>query len=63
MSHYTGDVQFKASKVLHENGIMAEQLILGIWPTISLLLSPKQHSMIRVVRIPIRGHLDFLIYG
>ena len=32
--------------------IMAEQMILSMWPTISHLLSPKQHSMIRVVRIP-----------
>ena len=31
---------------------MAEQLILGMWPTISHLLSPKQHSTIRVVHIP-----------
>ena len=44
-------------KVLHENGnrsIMAEQMILGMWPTISHLLLLKQHStcMIRVLRIP-----------
>ena len=32
--------------------IMAGQLILSVWPTISYLLSQKQHSMIRVVRIP-----------
>ena len=32
--------------------ITAEQFILGMWPTISHILSPKQHSMIRVVRIP-----------
>ena len=45
---HTGNVQFEASKlkVLHENGI------LGMWPTISHLLSLKQHSMIRVVRNP-----------
>ena len=30
---------------------MAEKMVLGMWPTISHLLSPKQHSMIRVVRI------------
>ena len=62
MLRYTGSVQFKASKVLHhryiyiygytKTAIMAEQLILGMWPTISYLLSPKQHSMIRFVRIP-----------
>ena len=32
---------------------MAEQMILGMWPTISHLLSPKQHSMIGFVRIPL----------
>ena len=31
---------------------MAELMVLGMWPTISHLLSPKLHSMIRVVRIP-----------
>ena len=31
---------------------MAEQLILGMWPIILHLLSPKQHSMIRLVHIP-----------
>ena len=31
---------------------MAEQMVLGMWPTSSHLLSPKQHSVIRVVRIP-----------
>ena len=31
---------------------MVEQLILGMWPNISHLLSRKQHSMIRLVRIP-----------
>ena len=39
----------KASKlkVLHENSRTYD----GMWPTISHLLSPKQHSMIRVVPI------------
>ena len=32
---------------------MAEQLIVGMSPTISHLLSPKQHNMIRVVCIPL----------
>ena len=31
---------------------MAEQKILGMWSTISHILSPKQHSMIQVVCIP-----------
>ena len=36
-----------------KTAIMAEQVILGVWPTISHLLSLKQHSsLIRVVRIP-----------
>ena len=30
---------------------MAELMVLSIWPTISHLLSPKQHSMIRLVHI------------
>ena len=30
----------------------AKQLIIGMWPTISHLLTPKQHSMIRFVHIP-----------
>ena len=34
---------------------MAEQIIVGMWSIISHLLSPKQHSMIRVVRIPHTG--------
>ena len=32
--------------------IMAEQMVLGMRSTISHLLSPKQYSMIRIVRIP-----------
>ena len=35
--------------------IMAEQLIVGMWPTISYLLSLKQHSVIPFVSIP---HID-----
>ena len=31
---------------------MTEQMILGMWPTMLHLLSLKQRSMIRVVRIP-----------
>ena len=50
VSRYTGNVQFKASKVYMKMAIMAEQLILGMWSTISYLLSPKQHS-IRFIRI------------
>ena len=53
----TGNVQFEASqlKVLYETAIMAEEMIVGMWPTILHLLSPKQHSMMRLVRIP---HID-----
>ena len=32
--------------------IMADQMVLGVWPTISHLLSPKQHSIIQIVHIP-----------
>ena len=46
----------KLPRCCTKTAIMAEQLILGMWPTISLLLSPKQHSMIRVVRIPPHRH-------
>ena len=42
----------KLPRCYTKTAIMAEQLILGMWPTISHLLSPKQHSMIRVVHIP-----------
>ena len=45
-------MQFEAEGVYMKMAIMAELMILGMWPTISHLLSPKQHSMIRVVRIP-----------
>ena len=31
---------------------MTEEMILVMWPTVSHLLSLKQHIMIRVVRIP-----------
>ena len=31
---------------------MTEQMVVGMWPTILHLLSPKQHSMIRAVHIP-----------
>ena len=43
-----------AKLLLHENQrqSMAEQMVLGMWPTISHVLSPKQRSMIRVMHIP-----------
>ena len=50
-NNYTGNVQFKASKVYTKTAIMAEQFIFGMWPTISHILSPKQHS-IRFMHIP-----------
>ena len=34
---------------------MAEEMTVGMWPTILYLLSLKQHSMMRLVRIP---HID-----
>ena len=34
-----------------KTAIMVEQLILRMWSTILHLLSPKQHSMKRVIRI------------
>ena len=53
-SRYTGNVQFEASKVYTKTAIMAEQLILSMWPTISHILSPKQNS-IQFMRI---DHID-----
>ena len=56
MSRYTGNVQFEAFKLnvqyYTKTAIKAEQMILSMWPTILHLLSLKQHSMIRVARIP-----------
>ena len=46
-SRYAGNVQFEASKVYTKTAIMAEQFIVGMWPTISHLLPPKT-----AVRIP-----------
>ena len=45
-------MKFKAFKVLYENGNHGRAVDSWYVSTISHLLSPKQHSMIRVVHIP-----------
>ena len=49
------NVHFEGSKlkVLHEKDNHGRaEVLLGMWPTILHLLSPKQHSMIRVMHTP-----------
>ena len=50
-SRYTGNVQFEASEVLHENGNHGRTVDSRYVAHHLASLSPKQHSVIRVVRI------------
>ena len=50
-SHAPVTCNSKLPRCYTKMAIVAEQMILGMWPTILHLLSPKQHSMITILHL------------